>query len=54
MLGSSNWIRCQDRMQQGAADQSNRVINSANEVSKPVKSGVAEGAQTWGGGTFDF
>ena len=24
-------------MQQGAADQSNRVINSANEVSNPVK-----------------
>ena len=35
--GFSDWIRWQDRMQQGAADWPNRVINSANEVSNPVK-----------------
>ena len=35
--GFNDWIFWQDRMQQGAADRSNRVINSANEVSDPVK-----------------
>ena len=35
VIGSVDRIAC--RLQQGAADQSNRVINSANEVSNPVK-----------------